>query len=197
MFTGLITDVGEVREITKRGDTHLVIATHYDVDAIDIGASIACSGICLTVTAKGAGEDRWFSVSASAETSARTTISEWQAGRRANLERPLRLGDELGGHIVAGHVDGVARVLTITPEGESRRMMIEVPDGLARYVASKGSVALDGVSLTVNEVDGARFSINVIPHTLSVTTLGLADPGARLNFEADLLARYVARLTRP
>jgi riboflavin synthase len=197
MFTGLITDVGEVREITKRGDTHFVIATHYDVDAIDIGASIACSGICLTVTAKGAGDDRWFAVSASAETSARTTISEWSAGRRVNLERPLRLGDELGGHIVAGHVDGIAQILAITPEGESRRMMIEAPDALSQYIAPKGSVALDGVSLTVNEVDGARFSINVIPHTLSVTTLGLAGPGTRLNFEADLLARYVARLTQP
>jgi riboflavin synthase len=197
MFTGLITDVGEVREITKRGDTHFVIATHYDMDAIDIGASIACSGICLTVTAKGAGDDRWFAVSASAETSARTTISEWSAGRRVNLERPLRLGDELGGHIVAGHVDGIAQILAITPEGESRRMMIEAPDALSQYIAPKGSVALDGVSLTVNEVDGARFSINVIPHTLSVTTLGLAGPGTRLNFEADLLARYVARLTQP
>ena len=197
MFTGLITDVGEVREITKRGDTHFVIATHYDVDAIDIGASIACSGICLTVTAKGAGDDRWFAVSASAETSARTTISEWSAGRRVNLERPLRLGDELGGHIVAGHVDGIAQILAITPEGESRRMMIEAPGALSQYIAPKGSVALDGVSLTVNEVDGARFSINVIPHTLSVTTLGLAGPGTRLNFEADLLARYVARLTQP
>jgi len=197
MFTGLITDVGEVLEITKRGDTHFVIATHYDVDAIDIGASIACSEICLTVTAKGGGNDRWFAVSASAETSARTTISEWSAGRRVNLERPLRLGDELGGHIVAGHVDGIAQILAITPEGESRRMMIEAPDALSQYIAPKGSVALDGVSLTVNEVDGARFSINVIPHTLSVTTLGLAGPGTRLNFEADLLARYVARLTQP
>ena len=196
MFTGLITDIGEVREITKRGDTRLVIATNYEVDAIVIGASIACSGICLTVTAKGAGEDRWFAVSASAETSARTTISEWSVGRHINLERPLRLGDELGGHIVAGHVDGVARILTITPEGDSRRMMIEAPNAFARYIAPKGSVALDGVSLTVNEVDGARFSINVIPHTLSVTTLGLAASGTRLNFEADLLARYVARLTQ-
>ena len=196
MFTGLITDVGEVREITRRGDARLVIATNYEVDAIAIGASIACSGICLTVTAKGAGEDRWFAVSASGETSARTTISEWTAGRRINLERPLRLGDELGGHIVAGHVDGVARILTITPEGDSRRMMIEAPNTFSRYIAPKGSVALDGVSLTVNEVDGARFSINVIPHTLSVTTLGLAASGTRLNFEADLLARYVARLTQ-
>jgi len=197
MFTGLITDIGEVREITKRGDTRVVIATSYDVDSIDIGASIACSGICLTVTAKGAGEDRWFAVSASAETSARTTISEWAAGRRVNLERPLRLGDELGGHIVAGHVDGVAQILTVTPEGDSRRMSIEVPEPLSRYVAPKGSVALDGVSLTVNQVDGARFSINVIPHTLSVTTLGLSGAGSRLNFEADLLARYVARLAQP
>lgn len=196
MFTGLITDVGEVREITRRGDARLVIATNYEVDAIAIGASIACSGICLTVTAKGAGEDRWFAVSASGETSARTTISEWTAGRRINLERPLRLGDELGGHIVAGHVDGVARILTITPEGDSRRMMLEAPNTFSRYIAPKGSVALDGVSLTVNEVDGARFSINVIPHTLSVTTLGLAASGTRLNFEADLLARYVARLTQ-
>lgn len=197
MFTGLITDVGEVREITRRGDARLVIATNYEVDGIVIGASIACSGICLTVTAKGAGEDRWFAVCASAETSARTTISEWSAGQRINLERPLRLGDELGGHIVAGHVDGVARILTITPEGDSLRMMVEAPDAFSRYIAPKGSVALDGVSLTVNEVDGARFSINVIPHTLSVTTLGLATRGTRLNFEADLLARYVARLTQP
>jgi riboflavin synthase len=197
MFTGLISDVGELRDVQKRGDTRLVIATHYEVDAIDIGASIACSGICLTVTERGAGEDRWFAVSASAETTSRTTIPEWKQGRRINLERPLRLGDELGGHIVAGHVDAVAEIAAITPEGESRRMTIQVPDTLARYVAPKGSVALDGVSLTVNEVDGARFTINVIPHTLAVTTLGLAAPGTRLNFEADLIARYVARLTKP
>ncbi len=197
MFTGLISDVGELRDVQKRGDTHLVIATHYDIDAIDIGASIACSGICLTVTEKGAGQDRWFAVSASGETVSRTTIAEWKQGRRINLERPLRLGDELGGHIVAGHVDAVAQVVAITPEGESRRMTITVPEQFARYVAPKGSVALDGVSLTVNEVDGSRFTINVIPHTLAVTTLGLATPGTRLNFEADLIARYVARLTQP
>jgi riboflavin synthase len=194
MFTGLVSDVGEVRKVEKRGDTHFVIATHYDLDAIDIGASIACSGICLTVTAKGSGDVGWFGVSASAETASKTTISEWAQGRRVNLERPLKLGDELGGHIVAGHVDGVARIVEIRAEGESRRMTLEIPAALSRYVAPKGSVALDGVSLTVNEVDGGRFSINVIPHTLSVTTLGDAASGSRLNFEADLLARYVARL---
>ena len=194
MFTGLVSDVGEVRKTEKRGDTHLVIATNYDVDAIGVGASIACSGICLTVTSKGSGDDRWFAVTASAETSSKTTIGEWMVGRRINLERPLRLGDELGGHIVAGHVDGVARIVQIRPEGESKRMTVEIPATLARYVAPKGSVALDGVSLTVNEIDGARFAVNVIPHTLSVTTLGDAVIGSRLNFEADLLARYVARL---
>jgi riboflavin synthase len=197
MFTGLISDIGEVRTAEKRGDTHLVIATRYDVDAIDVGASIACSGVCLTVTARGTAEDRWFSVSASAETVSRTTISEWCAGRRINLERPLRLGDELGGHIVAGHVDGVAEVIAIRPEGESRRMTLEIPAPLSRFVAPKGSVALDGVSLTVNEVEATRFSINVIPHTLGATTLGDAKIGSRLNFEADLLVRYVARLLQP
>jgi riboflavin synthase len=194
MFTGLVSDVGEVRKVEKRGDTHLVIATHYDVDAFDVGASIACSGICLTVTAKGTIGDRWFAVSASAETVARTTIAEWRAAHRVNLERPLRLGDELGGHIVAGHVDAVATVVDVRPEGESRRMTLEIPAPFSRFVAAKGSVALDGVSLTVNEVDGARFTVNVIPHTLHVTTLGGVKIGSRLNFEADLLARYVARL---
>lgn len=194
MFTGLVSDVGEVRKVEKRGDTHFVIATHYDVDGIDIGGSIACSGICLTVTGKGSGDDGWFAVSASAETASKTTIGEWAPGRRVNLERPLKLGDELGGHIVAGHVDGVARIMEIRAEGESRRMTLEIPAPLSRYVAPKGSVALDGVSLTANEVDGPRFSINVIPHTLSVTTLGDVAVGSRLNFEADLLARYVARL---
>jgi riboflavin synthase len=197
MFTGLVSDIGELRKIEKRGDTQLTIATHYDVDAIDIGASIACSGICLTVTAKGNTGDRWFAVSASGETIDRTTIGEWQVGRHINLERPLRLGDELGGHIVAGHVDGVAKIIAIRPQGDSKRMTVEIPAALAHYVAPKGSVALDGVSLTVNDVDGARFAINVIPHTLGATTLGEAAAGTRLNFEADLLARYVARLIRP
>lgn len=197
MFTGLVSDAGEVRAVEKRGDTHLVIATQYDADAIDIGASIACSGICLTVTGRGTASDRWFSVSASAETVSKTTLADWRAGRRVNLERPMRLGDELGGHIVAGHVDGVAEVVAIRPEGESRRMTIEIPAPLSRFVAPKGSVALDGVSLTVNGVDGPRFSVNVIPHTLNVTTLGEAKIGSKLNFEADLLARYVARLMQP
>src|ERR1700758_3643049 len=137
MFTGLVSDVGEVRRTEKRADTHLVIATNYDVDAIDVGASIACSGICLTVTSKGAGNDRWFAVSASAETLSKTTVGEWMPGRRVNLERPLRLGDELGGHIVAGHVDGVVRIVQIRPEGESKRMTVEIPAGLSRYVAPK------------------------------------------------------------
>ena len=196
MFTGLVTDIGEVRRTEKRGDTHIVIATRYDVDAIDIGASIACSGICLTVTAKGTAADRWFAVAASSETASRTTIANWLAGDHVNLERPLRLGDELGGHIVAGHIDAVATVVAIEPDGESRRMTIEIPAELSRYVAPKGSVALDGVSLTVNEVDGAQFAINVIPHTLRVTTLGQAIVGTRLNFEADMLVRYVARLVQ-
>ena len=194
MFTGLVTDIGEVRSTEKRGEFHVVIATHYDVDAIDIGASIACSGICLTVNTKGSAADRWFAVSASGETALRTTVADWRPGRRVNLERPLRLGDELGGHIVAGHVDAVATVAAIQPEGESRRMTIEIPAALSGYVSPKGSVALDGVSLTVNEVDGPRFTVNVIPHTLGATTLGEAVAGSKLNFEADLLARYVARL---
>lgn len=197
MFTGLVSDVGELRKIEKRGDTQLTIATLYKVDLINIGASIACAGICLTVIAKGNASDRWFAVSASGETTDRTTIGDWRVGQRINLERPLRLGDELGGHIVAGHVDGVAKIVGIRLQGDSKRMMVEIPDDLARYVAPKGSVALDGVSLTVNEVEGARFTINVIPHTLGATTLGEADAGTRLNFEADLLARYVSRLIRP
>lgn len=197
MFTGLVSDVGELRKIEKRGDTQLAIATHYDVDVIDIGASIACAGTCLTVTAKGNASDRWFAVSASGETTDRTTIGEWRPGRRINLERPLRLGDELGGHIVAGHVDGVAQIVAIQAQGDSKRMTVEIPKPLALYVAPKGSVALDGVSLTVNEVKDMRFTINVIPHTLNATTLGDAAVGTRLNFEADLLARYVSRLIRP
>ena len=197
MFTGIITDVGEVRHIEKRGDTHVVIATHYDVGAIDIGASIACSGVCLTVVDKGSSADRWFSVTASAETLSKTTLGSWKPGDPVNLERPLRLGDELGGHIVAGHVDGVANVVAITPEGESHRITFEAPLALAPFVAAKGSIALDGVSLTVNEVEGTRFGVNIIPHTSKVTTFGRLTPGAKVNLEVDLMARYVARLVKP
>ncbi len=196
MFTGIVTDVGKVRRVEKRGDTHVVIDTAYDVGAIDIGASIACSGICLTVTEKGRGDDRWFAVSASSETVAKTTIGGWKAGQTVNLERPLRLGDELGGHIVAGHVDGVAEVTRVSTEGESRRLVFTAPKDLLRFIASKGSVALDGVSLTVNEVEKAGFGVNIIPHTLKVTTFGSAKKGSKLNLEVDLLARYVARLAK-
>jgi riboflavin synthase len=194
MFTGIITDVGEIRQIEKRGDTHIVIATHYDVGAIAIGASIACSGVCLTVTDKGDSPKPWFSVTASGETLSKTTIGSWKVGDLVNLERPLRVGDELGGHIVAGHVDGVVELVRLKNDGESIRMLFEAPNGLARFIAPKGSVALDGVSLTVNEVEGGRFGVNIIPHTAKVTSLGRLKQGAKVNFEADLLARYVARL---
>ncbi len=196
MFTGIVTDVGKVKRIERRGDTHIVIATQYDVGAIDIGASIACSGVCLTVTDKGAGGDRWFAVSASGETLAKTTIGKWKEGQTVNLERPLKLGDELGGHIVAGHVDGVAEVTGIASEGESKRMLFAAPKDLLAFIAPKGSVALDGVSLTVNEVKRDGFGVNIIPHTLKVTTFGNAKKGSRLNLEVDLLARYVARLAK-
>ena len=196
MFTGIITDVGAIRQVEKRGDTHIVIATHYDAGAIDIGASIACSGVCLTVVDKGTSSDRWFAVTASGETLAKTTLGRWKPGDPVNLERPLRLGDELGGHIVAGHVDGVADIVEIRSEGESSRMIFEAPGELARFIAPKGSVCLDGVSLTVNEVIGTRFGVNIIPHTLKVTTFGHAKQGGRVNLEVDLLARYVARLAK-
>ena len=196
MFTGIITDIGAIRQIEKRGDTHIVIATHYDVGAIDIGASIACSGICLTVVDKGSSKDRWFVVTASGETLSKTTLADWRQGDPVNLERPMRLGDELGGHIVAGHVDGVAEIVGMVADGESKRMVFEAPLQFAPFIAAKGSVSLDGVSLTVNEVDGPRFGVNIIPHTLKVTTFGRAKPGGKVNLEVDLMARYVARLAK-
>jgi len=191
MFTGIVTDLGRVRAIEKRGDTRFEIETVYDTAEIDLGASIACSGPCLTVVEKGPG---WFAVEASAETLSRTTAGDWSEGSRVNLERAMRVGDELGGHIVSGHVDGVARVLETTPEGDSVRFEFEAPEGFAKYIAPKGSVALDGVSLTVNAVDGARFGVNIIGHTRERTSFGILKAGDRVNLEIDTLARYVARL---
>jgi riboflavin synthase len=194
MFTGIVTDVGRVRHIEKRGDTHLVISTGYDLSNVEMGASIACSGICMTVVDKGTGKDAWFAVTASGETLSKTNLGNWKVGDPVNLERPMRVGDEFGGHIVAGHVDGVAEVKLVAPEGESVRFVFDVPTVLSRFIAQKGSVALDGVSLTVNEVDGTRFGVNIIPHTQKVTTFGKMTPGYKANLEVDLMARYVARL---
>lgn len=191
MFTGIITDLGRVRAVSRNGDTRLEISTGFDTTGISFGASIACSGVCLTVIDKG---PRWFAVSVSAETLNCTTIGRWREGTRVNLERALKVGDELGGHIVSGHVDCVASIISIAPDGSSQRFVIEVADGFQRLVAEKGSVAVDGVSLTVNEVEGLCFGVNLIPHTLSVTTLGHVVPGDRVNLEVDMLARYVARL---
>ena len=196
MFTGIVTDVGRVRHIEKRGDTHIVIATNYDTSAVELGASISCAGICLTVVDKGNAKDRWFAVTASGETLSKTNLESWKVGESLNLERPMRVGDEFGGHIVSGHIDGVAELKSVMPEGESIRLVFEAPVSLARFIAAKGSVALDGVSLTVNDVDGSRFGVNIIPHTQKVTTFGKLKPGAKVNLEIDLLARYVARLVK-
>jgi riboflavin synthase len=195
MFTGIITDVGTVQLITKRGDTTIKIATVYEPAAVAIGASIACSGACLTVIAKGGKEgDAWFSVEASAETLSKTTLSGWAVGTKVNLERSLRVGDEIGGHIVSGHVDGVGDVVSVTPEGDSVRYKIKAPKQLAKFIAAKGSIAIDGTSLTVNEVDGNTFGVNIIPHTAKVTTWGGVKAGDKVNIEIDMLARYLARL---
>ena len=195
MFTGIITDLGRVRRLRRDpgpdGGCELTIATAYTVDEITLGASIACSGPCLTVVAVEPGA---FTVQASAETLARSTIGDWGEGTAVNLERALRVGDELGGHLVSGHVDGVARVVDRRPEGDSVRFTIETPAALMRFIAPKGSVALDGVSLTVNEVERSRFGVNIVPYTLAHTSLGEAKPGQRLNLEIDTIARYVARL---
>lgn len=195
MFTGIITDVGRVSRLRRgagRDDAlELTIATAYDDRAIELGASIACSGVCLTVTAVEAGA---FVVQASVETLAHSTLGDWTEGTAVNLERALRMGDELGGHIVSGHVDGVAEILGRRPEGDSVRLSFELPNPLAPYVASKGSIALDGISLTVNEVGQSSFGVNIIPYTLAHTSLRDAAPGRRVNVEIDPLARYVARL---
>ena len=196
MFTGIISDVGEVIAKTDRAaGVRLTIATVYDPATVDLGASIACSGASLTVVERGTKDGRHtFDVEASTETLAKTTMSAWTAGTRINLERALRLGDELGGHMVTGHVDAVATIVERTNEADMARFTFEVPAAYARFVAPKGSVALDGTSLTVNDVDGARFSVMMIPHTLAMTTWGPAKAGDRVNFEVDLMARYVARL---
>jgi riboflavin synthase len=193
MFTGIISDLGSVRSVEERGDTRFEFNTALATEDVAIGASIACSGACLTVIEKGAG---WFGADASAETLAKTTLGSWRPGTPVNFERALRLGDELGGHLVSGHVDGVATVTERRPEGQSLRFTFEVPAALARFVAAKGSVTLDGVSLTVNEVEGRRFGVNIIAHTARVTTFGGLDPGDRVNLEIDLLARYVERLLK-
>lgn len=191
MFTGIITDIGEVRALEKRGDLRARIATGYDTGGIELGASIASDGVCLTVIDLGAG---WYDVAISAETVSRTNLGDWTVGKRVNLERALKVGDELGGHIVSGHVDGVAVIVDMKDEGDSTRFTFKAPESLAKFIAPKGSVALNGTSLTVNEVDGCRFGINVIAHTKGATTWGDARIGDRVNLEIDTLARYVARL---
>ncbi len=191
MFTGIVTDVGTVIALEQQGDLTARIQTTYDTATIDLGASIASDGVCLTVVALG---DDWYDVQISAETVSKTNLGDWKIGKKVNLERALKVGDELGGHIVSGHVDGVAEVIALSGEGDSTRVTMRAPEELARFVAPKGSVALNGTSLTVNEVDGCSFGINFIPHTKEVTTWGSVAVGDRVNLEIDTLARYVARL---
>ena len=194
MFTGIVTDVGHVVALERRGDLRARIATDYDIAGIEIGASIASDGVCLTVVDKGTDPVGWYDVDISAETVNLTNIDNWVVGKRVNLERALKVGDELGGHIVSGHVDGLAEIVAMTDEGVSTRVTLSAPAALARFIAPKGSVALNGTSLTVNEVDGVQFGINFIPHTKSVTTWGDAKVGDKINLEVDTMARYVARL---
>ncbi|WBU65157.1 riboflavin synthase [Paracoccus aerodenitrificans] len=193
MFTGIITDIGVIARVEQRGDMRARVSTGYDMSGVDLGASISCDGVCLTVIGKG---DDWFDVDISAETVSKTNISAngWETGKRINLERALKVGDELGGHIVSGHVDGVAEIVEMRDEGDSTRIVFEAPAELARFIAPKGSVALNGTSLTVNEVDGRRFGVNLIPHTQEVTNWGEVSTGDFVNLEIDTLARYVARL---
>ncbi len=194
MFTGIITDIGTVLELEQRGDLRARIGTAYDVDGIDLGASIACNGVCLTVIALGREPQNWFDVEISAETVGATNVGEWEQGSLLNLERALKVGDELGGHIVSGHVDGVAEIVGVRDQGDSTRVTFRAPDELAKFIAPKGSVALNGTSLTVNEVNGSDFGINFIPHTKAETTWGDIAEGDRINLEIDTMARYVARL---
>ena len=191
MFTGIITDIGTITELTQEGDLRARITCGYDTSGIDMGASIASDGVCLTVVDLG---PDWYEVQVSRETVDMTNLGDWKQGRRVNLERALRVGDELGGHIVSGHVDGVAEVVAMRDEGDSTRVTLRAPEALARFIAPKGSVALNGTSLTVNEVDGCDFGINFIPHTKVSTTWGDTAVGDRVNLEIDTLARYVARL---
>lgn len=195
MFTGIVTDIGTVEAVEVRGDLRVRIATAYDTTGVDLGASIACSGVCLTVVDKGPG---WFAVDVSGETVSRTAGGQWVEGRRLNLERALKLGDELGGHIVTGHVDGVGEILSIAAEGASHRFTIAAPRALAPYLAPKGSITVDGVSLTVNAVrdtaSAAEFGLNIIPHTAEMTTFGTAAAGQAVNLEIDILARYLQRM---
>jgi riboflavin synthase len=195
MFTGIITDIGTVDRVEQRGDTHIVVATTYDTGTVDLGASIACSGVCLTVVDKG---PNWFAVDVSGETISRTARDQWQPGRRLNLERAMKLGDELGGHIVTGHVDGVAEVIAVQTDGDSKRIEFRVPADVAPFLATKGSITVDGVSLTVNLVRddpaGTHFAVNVIPHTQAMTTLGDLRQGDAVNLEIDVLARYLQRM---
>ena len=192
MFTGLITDVGEV--VALKGG-QFTLRSKYRLTADDTGASICCDGVCLTATGITPAKDgATFTVDVSNETLSKTTLKSWVPGKRVNLERSLRVGAELGGHIVSGHVDGVAKIIAITNDGESRRLLFEAPEHLARYIAPKGSVALDGTSLTINEVSSTRFGVNLIPHSLTVTTWGAKTPGESVNLEVDVFARYVARL---
>lgn len=191
MFTGIVTDIGTITDLQQEGDLRVRIRTGYDTSGIDMGASIASDGVCLTVIDLG---PDWYDVQVSAETVSKTNLSAWALGRRVNLERALRVGDELGGHIVSGHVDGVAEVVSVLDEGDSTRVQLRAADDLARFIAPKGSVALNGTSLTVNEVQGAVFGINFIPHTKQVTTWGDVAVGDAVNLEIDTLARYVARL---
>ena len=199
MFTGIITDIGTIERVEQAGDVRVIVRTGYDMATVDLGASIACSGVCLTVVDKGHDvRGNWFAADVSHETISRSAQGQWVAGRRLNLERAMKLGDELGGHIVTGHVDGVGEVVGVCADGDSKRIGISIGDALAPFLAAKGSVTVDGVSLTVNQVTdqaaGAHFSVNIIPHTQSVTTLGGLAPGHAVNIEIDVLARYLARM---